>query len=208
MARLIQPAALALDKAMVEIAARGGTIFLSDCFRSAAMQNKAHHDYVTGRKHDYSPPAGGSMHEAARAIDLDVGHTGIGLAAVKKILKNHGWIGIAATGTECWHHDWRGADGQAAYAKGGYKAMAKFCIAQILKKAPAPTPPIHLSEDQVRKLQTALNALGKSKLAVDGDYGPKTQAAVKVFQMAQGLSADGIVGPITLKKLEVLGWKI
>lgn len=36
---------------------------------------------------------------------------------------------------------------------------------------------------------------------VDGDFGSKTNAAVKSFQSSNGLSADGIVGPLTWGKL-------
>ncbi len=48
----------------------------------------------------------------------------------------------------------------------------------------------------VMTLQTRLNSWGAT-LAVDGDFGPLTLAAVKAFQTAHHLSVDGVVGPIT-----------
>ncbi|HZX39281.1 MAG TPA: peptidoglycan-binding domain-containing protein, partial [Streptomyces sp.] len=38
-------------------------------------------------------------------------------------------------------------------------------------------------------------------LAIDGDYGPATTAAVKRFQSAYGLGADGVAGSATFSKL-------
>ncbi|HTZ06618.1 MAG TPA: peptidoglycan-binding domain-containing protein [Gaiellaceae bacterium] len=51
---------------------------------------------------------------------------------------------------------------------------------------------------QVKLLQTALNHLGYSVGKVDGNYGPATTQAVKNFQTAKGLTADGVAGPQTL----------
>jgi zinc D-Ala-D-Ala carboxypeptidase len=41
-------------------------------------------------------------------------------------------------------------------------------------------------------------------LAVDGSYGPATAAAVKRFQSAYGLAADGVAGPNTFSKIYAL----
>ncbi|WP_018502965.1 peptidoglycan recognition protein family protein [Parafrankia discariae] len=50
----------------------------------------------------------------------------------------------------------------------------------------------------VAELQRALNlAATKPPLTADGDYGPRTTGAVKVFQLSAALSADGICGPRT-----------
>lgn len=52
----------------------------------------------------------------------------------------------------------------------------------------------------VRNLQQTLNDKGYN-LTVDGDFGALTQAAVKNFQRANGLTDDGVVGPKTWEKL-------
>lgn len=50
--------------------------------------------------------------------------------------------------------------------------------------------------NHVRRTQKRLNASG-AKLAQDGIFGPRTQAAVRQFQSKNGLKVDGIVGPQT-----------
>ncbi len=55
--------------------------------------------------------------------------------------------------------------------------------------------------DAVRRLQELLHKKGFDCGAVDGIFGSKTYAAVMAFQKANGLGADGIVGPLTWGKL-------
>lgn len=53
------------------------------------------------------------------------------------------------------------------------------------------------SGDAVRRAQRALRRTPNLSLAVDGVFGPATEAAVKEFQEGAGLTVDGIVGPDT-----------
>lgn len=56
----------------------------------------------------------------------------------------------------------------------------------------------------VKKIQSGLNRLGQSPVLVeDGDYGPKTKAAVEAFQKAHDLVVDGWAGPKTETAVQV-----
>jgi len=52
----------------------------------------------------------------------------------------------------------------------------------------------------VKTLQHLLRARGHN-VAVDGIFGPNTDAAVRAFQQQKGLAVDGIVGPVTWRAL-------
>ena len=58
------------------------------------------------------------------------------------------------------------------------------------------------SGTEVRELQSLLNQSGaQPQLEVDGDFGPRTQSAVRDFQRSNNLSVDGVVGENTLGAL-------
>ena len=201
MAKLVKPAAQALQQVYKDIVAEGGHLFISDMFRSFAEQQKAHEDWKSGRKSAFSPPACNSVHESGRAMDIDAFDTVIGHKRVREILIKHGWVNIVQTltGDECWHYEFREEKWETFKQNNGYEAMARGMKEEIgnvkdVAKAEA-------KKDDVRLLQTALNKVMGTNLEIDGIYGEGTRGAVRDFQRRHDLQVDGVAGPITLKKL-------
>jgi len=60
---------------------------------------------------------------------------------------------------------------------------------------------------QVKAAQWLLNEHGYGVIAVDGVFGAATERAVKSFQSARGLSADGVIGARTWTALLSSGWR-
>ena len=61
----------ALMKIAKDVESESGNLYLSDLYRSYDMQLQSHLEWKTGKKSAFSPPPGGSMHEAGRACDLN-----------------------------------------------------------------------------------------------------------------------------------------
>lgn len=85
-----------------------------------------------------------------------------------------------------------------------FLCMLILCIGYIV--ASVPTAVETLSKQgsrgqEVTNIQTRLKQWGYYTGSVDGVYGAKTAEAVKKFQRANGLTADGIAGPATLQKI-------
>ena len=59
-----------------------------------------------------------------------------------------------------------------------------------------------LRGDDVKNLQTYLNANGYNVGVTDGIFGPKTKASVILFQKANNLTPDGLAGPMTIGKMK------
>ena len=81
-------------------------------------------------------------------------------------------------------------------AMGGTAAITTYCFQPSIEVVEAA-----LSTTQVKTVQTKLKRWGYYTGSVDGVYGPKTKAAVKLFQKRNGLSVDGVVGPKTAAAL-------
>lgn len=87
-----------------------------------------------------------------------------------------------------------------------YLARAKSIVMPLAADLVAPSreyPVLRRGSrgEWVERLQYGLAAAGFYPLAIDGDFGPGTEAAVKLIQRARGLLVDGIAGPATFAVL-------
>ncbi len=204
MAKLVEEAAVGLAKVYEQIVEEGGHLYISDMLRSAAMQQKAHEDWKSGRKSSYSPPACSSVHESGRAIDIDPFDTGIGHKRVREILNANGWTNIVPTltGKECWHYEFRGKKWNEYYKNHDYKSMARGMKEEIGNLAALEQA--EKNEEDMKWVQESLNKLMGTTLPTDGDFGAKTKSVVMQFQKKYGLQADGIPGPKAKAKMKEL----
>jgi peptidoglycan hydrolase-like protein with peptidoglycan-binding domain len=85
--------------------------------------------------------------------------------------------------------------------------MSVYTAAEFAELCADDLPPRHnilpdSTGPEVEQVQIALIGLGYP-IAVDGRYGPRTQAAVRDFQAANQLEVDGIAGPDTQQALGI-----
>lgn len=97
-----------------------------------------------------------------------------------------------------------GRNGLADRAR--YLAKVKTIIQQLAASAVSPDhdyPVLHRGSEGewVERLQIGLVEGAYGVLAIDGDFGPATESAVKILQRARGLKIDGIAGPKTFAAL-------
>ena len=75
----------------------------------------------------------------------------------------------------------------------------------VLSRATAPyaEPGVALNAASIRQAQTALKQLGFYPGGVDGVVGPRTRAATRAFQQANGMNASGVLSGETLERLRM-----
>ncbi len=174
----------------------GGAFLVSDLFRSYDMQRQAHRDYMTGRKTGFSPPPGGSMHEAGRAFDVDLNAVRMSLAEFWKIAAQWRVVPIIGmpdpTQSQSWHFECRGSH-QLVYDYYAARKGSNFLKPSQAMAASAIVS-IGVSHDAfpgrgaAAYLQSALIRLGLEIGSMDGDVGTKTRSALQ----AAGVAADTI----------------
>ena len=168
------------------LAGAGGKLVLSDLFRSYQMQMAAHEDYVQHRKKAYSPPPGGSFHEAGRAFDLDLSQIKIPLRDVWGLAAAQGFVPIVAApdpgASEAWHFEHRGShqlvyDYYKAGKGGNFKAPDAAAAASAIVAIGVQVD-IFGSRQAAAYVQSALIRLGFEFGDLDGAIGPKTRDAL------------------------------
>ena len=186
-----------------DLRARGGDLVLSDLFRSYDMQYQAYLDWVTHKKTAYSPPPGGSMHEAGRAFDIDLKSTNVSLPDFWVIAKARGLQPIIAQPdpsiSECWHFECRGSHqrvddyykaGKGTNFDSGSHAMAASAIVAL----GLPHDKFKDCPDEAY-IQSALIRLGQDIGNMDGAIGPKS---------VQGLQALGVTASDTAGRVAAI----
>lgn len=88
---------------------------------------------------------------------------------------------------------WYGQAGKAMDTFGGAKAQTFTLTMPVLKKG--------MRDDTVQALQLLLQGNTNARLVADGSFGPATELEVKEYQRKKGLTADGVCGPATWKRL-------
>lgn len=128
-----------------------------------------------------------SQHYAGVAFDVGQGQGSSARNAIWRAAKNSGAWGYVEpqSMTPTWvHFDRRYGKPACSNTTAGYPTLRRGCV-----------------NTYVLLLQDCLNALGYSTKTLDGKFGANTESAVRAYQRRVGLSADGICGCNTWKKI-------
>ena len=202
----------------------GGTIAWDDPTTTEVVANKSYGWTYTPTDTNYttltgsiqlwhkSTSSGGGSYYAPTVPDMPMlyrGCTGDAVKTLQEKLNAKGFDsgnvdGIFGAKTYAAATAFQKANGLGVDGIVGKLTWAKLYDATPVNVTPVTTQPMLRTGsrgDAVRKLQELLNAKGYTCGSVDGIFGSKTYAAVLAFQKANGLAADGIVGPLTWGKL-------
>lgn len=184
-----------IDERLVELLQKIRTHFGRPVHVSSAYRCSAWNSLVGGEPRSY--------HCCGQAADIKV--EGVAPAQVAKYAESIGVLGIGLYETDTDGHFvhidtrtaksyWYGQKQERRTTFGGKTTKGDYTMEmQNLKKGSR--------GEQVKALQILLNGRGYSCGSIDGSFGAKTETAVKKYQKAKGLTADGIAGCKTMTKL-------
>ncbi len=193
-----------------------------EAIKAFQERNKLNVDGIAGKKTQeklYSSSAkkaNGSSASTGTTVgddSLSKGDRGDDVKQLQQRLKELGYFKGTCTGyygdaTEKAVKAFQSRNGLTADGKAGEKTLKKL-ESSSAKKADGETAKdeaddgLHKGDrsDDVKQLQQRLKELGYFKGTCTGYYGSATETAVKEFQTRNGLTADGVAGEKTLKKL-------
>lgn len=193
MARCTPDTRRAIQDLAQAVAAQGGALYLSDLFRSYDMQLQSHLDWKTGKKKAKSPPPGGSLHEAGRAMDMDLDAIEVSLEVFWELARAVGFFPIIASPkpktSEAWHFDRRGShDLVYEYYRGGHGSNLAPYTAMAASGILATGERVDFFGNRQREaaLQCGLIRLDQTLGNVDGAIGMKTFRALEAAGVTSG----------------------
>lgn len=161
-----------------------------------------------------------STDEVTVNATLRVGDRGTDVKTMQKRLKELGYLsgsadGIFGTGTESAVKAFQTANALYADGVAGPKTLNRLNSSSAVAAAGGSSASSSVGKndtsttlrhgmkgmEQIRDMQTRLTELGYYSGSITGNFGDLTLKAVKAFQTANSLSADGIAGKNTLTKL-------
>lgn len=97
-----------------------------------------------------------------------------------------------------------GLDDRRRYLAKAKQALARTVAIAVAHGQPAGARMVVRRGSRNEDVETLQRQLAQAgyRVAIDGDFGPGTEAAVLAFQAKAGLAADGIVGPATWRALD------
>ena len=164
----------------------GGTLYITDLYRSWDVQKKARDDFLSRKKKHFVAPPGGSFHNAGRAVDISIKELNFEgedreewLQILWDIAVPLGFSPIITIpdidASEAWHLDFPGDDWRIAYDCLSYVEVAKCAILDI----GAWNPRENKDTLESMYIQAQLIRLGKYEICkVDGIVGPKTNKVI------------------------------
>lgn len=166
----------------------GGSLFVTELYRSWANQAQANQDYVNHKRTAFASPAGESFHQAGRAIDIDLDKLNFNCSSDMQLSKFWnvaiplGWQPIISkpdsAKSESWHFQFVGKEWSRLYQKASDALVAQCCILDVGQWSNEEAE----SKTLTRFIQAQCNRLlqyeNNTYLLCDGICGPKTKAAV------------------------------
>ena len=156
---------------------------MEECFREHGRFLRDNPRYAPAFETTDSESFARAIHAAGYATDPHYSDALIGIIRDNDLTQYDTAVGI---------EDARGRAKPKPKRKSKPKPRRMYALQQPMLKGPV-----------VKAIQEALAGAGCEPGPIDGVFGKSTDAAVRRYQRAHGLTVDGVVGPVTAGRLHV-----